>query len=143
MMVKLAPFSLIHNRLLFIAFFVCLLVPATRAQPALPGASTDKVKQVPPALFDHYTPAELLDIQTSDTLKYQTLVYYYGQSFIVEPINCSDCILTELNHFDVSKYEHLRQKSERYTRTFDKYGFRLTLLAIDELTYKLPIHLRH
>jgi hypothetical protein len=107
----------------------------------VPNDTSAKSEQLPKALLLHYTPSQLADIQSSDSLKYQTLVYYYGQSFLLETFSCSDCVPLDLSYFDVSKYEKLRKQSTRYSRVFDKHGFKLTLLSVDELVYKLPIHL--
>jgi hypothetical protein len=91
-------------------------------------------------ILSHYSTTDLAAIQVSDTVKFNTIEYYYTQSFLLETIACSNCIAFDASKFDVSTYERFRKKSERYTRAYDKYGFKLTLLSIDELTYKLPIH---
>jgi len=88
----------------------------------------------------HYKTAELHSIQQNDSLKFNSIVYYYTKSFILEKVSCN-CDQIDLLTFDISQYEYLRKKKERYTRHFEKYGFKLTLLSIDELKYKLPIHL--
>ncbi|MBI3517983.1 MAG: hypothetical protein HY062_01315 [Bacteroidetes bacterium] len=91
-------------------------------------------------ILNHYSLQELQSIQQTDTLKFNKIVYYFTKSFIFEAQECLKCDPVTSSTFDVSKYEYLRQKSTRYTRSFGKYGFKLTLLSIDELQYKLPIH---
>lgn len=93
-----------------------------------------------PVITAHYPVAELLQIEQQDSAKFNAIVYYYTQSFMVEAIICDECPFVDLNTVDVSKYEYLRKKSERYIRDFYKYGIKITLLSIDELKYKLPIH---
>ena len=94
-----------------------------------------------PVILSHYSVKDLQEIQSQDSEKFKSIVYYYTQSFIVEKIDCVDCVETDLTKFDVTLYEKLRSKNQRYIREYDKYGFKLTLLSIDELQYKLPIHL--
>lgn len=93
-----------------------------------------------PVILSHYTSEELSNIQISDSVKFATIYYYYTESFIVESISCSECVPFDASLFDVSFYERFRKKSERYTRVYEKYGFKLILLSIDELEYTLPIH---
>lgn len=93
-----------------------------------------------PVLLTHYSEAELGQLYLQDSLKYKTIVYYYTQSFIVEPVTCSECRPFDPQKFDVSEYERFRLQSARFTRSFYKYGFKLTLLSVDELEYKLPLH---
>lgn len=94
------------------------------------------------AILSHYSVAELQSIKDNNIEKFNTIVYYYTESFILEKISCSDCITVDLDEFDVFKFEKFRLKDKRYVREYDKYGAKLTLLSIDELTYKLPIHLQ-
>jgi hypothetical protein len=93
-----------------------------------------------PVILSHYTVIELQNYQINDTAKFNAIVYYYTQSFIVEPLICDECPAFDPATFDVSKYEYIRKKSERYIRDFYKYGFKITMLSVDELKYKLPIH---
>jgi len=93
-----------------------------------------------PILLSHYTIDELKQLKLDDTLKFKTINYYYTKSFIIEKIDCNNCIQKDIKSFDVSKYEYLREKQKRRLKVFSKYGFKLTLLSIDELEYKLPIH---
>ena len=93
-----------------------------------------------PVILNHYTVKDLQLLQKTDTVKFKTIAYYYSESFIFEEVECKNCERIHLASFDVSQYEYLRQKNKRYSRTFEKHGFKLTLLSIDELTYKLPIH---
>ncbi|MFZ5552671.1 MAG: hypothetical protein ACOZCO_06120 [Bacteroidota bacterium] len=89
-------------------------------------------------LLNHYTEQELLDIKASDPQKFTSIEYYYTQSYQLIPVSCVDCVPADLTTFDVSKYEDLRKKSERFDHTFEKYGFRLVLLSRDELLFKTP-----
>jgi hypothetical protein len=74
-----------------------------------------------------------------DSVKYRLLKYYHTQSFIVEYLACTDCIKIDFDKFDILPFESLRQESTRYIRNYDKYGFKLTLLARTELLYLMPI----
>lgn len=93
-----------------------------------------------PVVLNHYSIQDLQSLQQTDTIKFNSIVYYYTSSYIFEERKCNDCVPISADNFDVSEYEYLRQKTSRYTREFKKYGFKLTLLSINELTYKLPIH---
>jgi hypothetical protein len=90
-------------------------------------------------ILQHYSIQDLQSLQQTDSVKYNALKYYYTQSFMFlnELCNCDPLLVED---FDVSQYEYLREKSKRITRHFEKYGFKITLLSIDELLYKLPIH---
>jgi hypothetical protein len=94
-----------------------------------------------PVILSHYSFDKLQSIQAKDSVKFNTIVYYYTKSFIVEKIDCVECISTDLSTFDISKYEYLRKRTERFTRDFPKQGFKITLLSIDEQEYKLPYQL--
>lgn len=95
-----------------------------------------------PVILKHYSANELQSIQSTDSTKFNSIVYYYTQSFIIEKVDCPTCENVNISKFDISKYEYLRKKSDRYVRHAEKYGFIITLLSVDELTYKLPIHLQ-
>lgn len=91
-------------------------------------------------ILKHYTVDQLTQLQNTDSIKFNTIVYYYTKSFLLIPIECFDCVKPDISKFDVSKYEKYRQQSTRYEREFDKYGYKLILLSVDELIYKMPIH---
>jgi len=93
-----------------------------------------------PVILSHYPVQELQQIETQDSVKFNSIVYYYTQSFLIEAIVCDECPTTDINTVDVSTFEYLRKRSERHSRDFYKYGYKITLLSIDELKYKLPIH---
>ncbi len=95
-----------------------------------------------PIILSHYSTSDLLMLETTDSIRFKTIVYYYTQSFILEKIDCFDCLQVDLRYFDVSKVESFRKKNERYERIVDKYGVKMTLLATDELVYKMPIHIQ-
>lgn len=89
----------------------------------------------------HYSNNQLLDLQQNNPEKYNSIFYYYLNSFIVEELTCNNCDNSiDLKMIDISNYEIFRLKSKRYEREFQKFGFKLILLSIDELEYKLPIH---
>lgn len=122
--------------LLSTLLFLFLIVSPTKAQ----STSNKYDAFTNPVILSHYTVAELQQYQLNDTAKFNAIVYYYTQSYIVEPFICDVCPPFDPTTFDVSKYEYIRKRSERYTRDFYKYGFKITMLSIDELKYKLPIH---
>lgn len=93
-----------------------------------------------PVIAQHYDSLKLATLQQTDTVKFKTIVYYYTQSYIFETVDDNSPTPQLESTFDVSKYEYLRKKDKRFDRYFEKYGFKLTLLSIDELLYKLPIH---
>ena len=93
-----------------------------------------------PVILQHYSVQDLQSLQQTDSVKYNTIIYFYTQSFIFENDTCN-CIPLSVTNFDISQYEYLRKKNKRFTRHFEKYGFTVTFLSIDELVYKLPIHL--
>jgi hypothetical protein len=77
-------------------------------------------------------------MEANNPVKYNAITYYYTQSYIVESIECTNCVPADPAYFDIAAYETLRKKSERVVMTYKKYGIRLTLFSIDELKYKLP-----
>lgn len=105
--------------------------------PAQAQSSTDPFSN--PVILKYYSATDLQEIQQCCPEKFQTITYYYTQSFIVEPIACSECTPIDLHNFDISQYEYLRKTDELFTRDFDKYGFRLTLLPISQLTHRTPM----
>lgn len=117
---------------LVILFCSCCLLPV-QAQTAL----TNPFQNF--AIRLHYDSLELVSIQQNDSAKFNTIRYYYTQSFIFETTACL-CTPPSSETFDISQYEYLRKKNVRVERYFEKYGFKLTLLAINEMPYRLPIH---
>lgn len=91
-------------------------------------------------ILKHYTVQELKNYQINDSLKFKMIAYYYTQSFSVEKMTCDECPDFNPETFDVSDYEYLRDKEKVVSRGFYKYGFKLTLIPISKLKYKLPIH---
>ncbi|MGZ3862722.1 MAG: hypothetical protein ACXVPN_15590 [Bacteroidia bacterium] len=118
--------------------FLCFLSGSVRLVAQSADAKFNPFQHY--VLLKHYTEAELQAMASSDTLKYKTVIYYYTQSYIAEPVTCAGCATFDPARFDVFEYERFRKKSSRYSRVWTKYGFKLTLLSIDELKYKLPIH---
>lgn len=117
--------------LIFTILFSCVAYNASAQQA---GSLS-----VPQVILQHYTLQELQSIQQTDSVKYNTIFYYYTQSFIFETVACN-CQQIPFEQFDISQYEYMRKRKVRFTRHFEKYGFKVTFLAIDELKYKLPIH---
>ena len=93
-----------------------------------------------PAIAAHYSLADLQELEQADTNKLKAVIYYYTASFTVEPVECVDCIPFDSASFDVSKFEKLRQQDTLYTRTFTKYGFKLTLVPVSEMEYQIPLY---
>lgn len=116
---------------LSLLLFCCFLYSPAQTSPVDPFQH--------PVILQHYDALKLATLQQTDTLKFKTIVYYYTQSYIFEAVDDNSPTPQAESTFDVSKYEYLRKKDKRYERYFEKYGFKLTLLSIDELVYKLPI----
>lgn len=122
---------------IFLTGTLCCILSISFAQTTpIDGAETSYDQR----LLNHYSVDELNDLQANNTEKFTTIHYYYTQSYIIEKTECFECGETDFTKFDIVPFERFRKKSERFTREFDKYGFRLTLLSIEELEYKLPIH---
>jgi hypothetical protein len=89
-------------------------------------------------IMKNYGLAEYPNI-VQDSVKYNLLKYYHTESFIIEYLFCTDCVKIDYDKFDILPFESLRQENTRYVRNYDKYGFKLTLLARSELLYLMPI----
>ncbi|HTF03045.1 MAG TPA: hypothetical protein VK826_03435 [Bacteroidia bacterium] len=123
------------TRLLVIVIALCVFSPPkANAQSALQTALSN------PVIMLHYTQEQLEELALQDTTELNSIVYYFTASFIVEPIQCFDCLPFDSLMFDVSTYEHLRARDSVYTREFGKYGFTLTLVPINQLPYTYEIH---
>lgn len=94
-------------------------------------------------LLNHYSEDELNDLKTNNIEKYNTIHYYYTQSYSIETYSCEECLQIDLSTFDISKYEYFRKQSEVAVFDNTKYGIRISLVPIDLLLYKLPIHTQH
>jgi hypothetical protein len=121
--------------LLISSMIVCSMAFAQLSEPA--SMLNDPFSN--PVILSHYSVSELNQIYQSDSLKFKTIEYYYTKSFIVEAISCTECRDFDPSTFDVSLFEYFRIKTQRFERTFNKYGFKLILLSIDELEYKTPV----
>lgn len=104
--------------------------------PILLNAQTNS--DYDPRLLNHYSVIQLDDIRANDTVKFNTIVYYYTQSFTTEVFQCNGCGTQDTLTFDIEPYEYLRKPHERVTVKL-KSGIILTLLATDELLYRTPI----
>lgn len=93
-----------------------------------------------PVIMKYYTQEQLLEIEANDSTELKSIIYYFTQSFTVIPIECDDCLPFDSLNFDIMKFEYLRQKEQTYIRTFDKYGFKLILLPVNQLPYVYAIH---
>ena len=117
---------------LFLLFYLIRLYASSQT------LNTDPFQN--PVILQHYSVQDLQSLQQTDSIKYNTIVYYYTQSFIFTNDTACNCVPLDINAFDISQYEYLRKKNKRFTRYFEKYGFKVIFLTIDELLYKLPIH---
>jgi hypothetical protein len=123
-------------------FLSALLLSALLCiSPARIAAQTASEAMSNPVILGYYSAEELSEMERDAPEKLAAIIYYYTASFTVEPVECDDCIPFDPALFDVSKYEQYRLADETYSRTFEKYGFRLTLVPVNQLTYKLPVHL--
>jgi hypothetical protein len=103
---------------------------------------SDKQSQTllyPKALLNHYSKAEIEEIKNLDSLKLQSLVYYYTSSFIFEKISCEECLPFESENFDVSEYENRRKEEVNFTFSNYKFGFKVTLISKKDMTFKYPL----
>lgn len=116
---------------LCLIFFCCFL--QTNAQTG----NTDPFQNY--AIRLHYDSMELASIQQNNPAKFNSILYYYLQSYEFETTDCL-CTPPSADTFDISQYEYLRKRNVRVERYFEKYGFKLTLMAINEMPYRLPIH---
>jgi len=124
--------------------FLLILIIFSLSSLILPGQTSSPVSNDPftnPVILSHYSIQELQDLQLNDPVKFTTISYYYTNSYIIQSVNCNECRKFDPASFDVSVFERFRLKSERFERTFTKYGFKLILLSIDELEYKTPVQL--
>lgn len=121
-------------RICFATFILCVSAIKADAQSPLETALRN------PVILSHYTTDELQALAINDSTKLHSIVFYYTQSFIVEPLACVDCLPFDSASFDVTRYEHLRAQDTVYTREFTKYGFRLTLMPVNALPYRYDIH---
>ncbi len=86
-----------------------------------------------PVIMTYYTAEQLQTLDQTDSSALNDIIYYFTQSFIVEPIDCFECLPFDSSAFDISKWEYLRLDSTVYTREFTKYGFTLTLYPVSQL----------
>ncbi len=108
--------------------------------PEQVGAQTASEAMSSPVIMGYYSAEELSELERDAPEKLATIIYYYTASFTVEAIECDECIPFDPALFDVSKYEHYRLADQVYSHTFEKYGFRLTLVPVNQLKYKMPVH---
>jgi hypothetical protein len=112
-------------------FFIVTSLFAMKSQTLNSSIDMDSI------IVKNYGWAEYPNI-IQDSAKYKLLTYYYTQSFILEN-TCVNCPKRDFDKFDILPFESLRQENTRYIRNYDKYGFKLTLLARSELQFLMPI----
>ena len=98
--------------LAFIAI-ACLLIPVTGWSQSLDIALNN------PVIMKYYTAEQLQELAETDTAELNSIVYYFTQSFTVEPVECTDCIPFDSAAFDITKWEYLRERDSVYTREFN------------------------
>lgn len=125
----------------FIMVLFSFLTIDSYAQTSSGTLSGDQNPYSNPVILAHYDSLMLQQLETADPSKFNTIVYYYTRSFLIERIQCTECVPADIATFDVSDYEQFRKPHERYVREWHKQGFKLTLLSMDELQHKFPIHL--
>lgn len=96
--------------------------------------------QVNDLMLQAYSQAQLDTLVSCCPEKYTTIKYYYSASFIVE-VNpdCKGCRGFDARTFNVMTYEKQRKLNTRTTLNFSKYGYKLTLLAKNEMEHILPM----
>lgn len=122
-------------------FFLILFTPFCSLSQNENSVVSKEIIEFPKILLNYYSIDEINDIKVNDSLKFNTLCYYYTSSFEIEKINCDECMSFDSKDFDINIYEHKRLENENVSIENIKYGFRLTLIAEKDLKYKLPIHL--
>lgn len=123
-----------HLKILFYLNFFCFGTFFSQFQ------EKEHFPTIPKVMLNHYSASDLEEIKNEDSLKFVSLIYYYSRSFILEKIDCEDCLSFDFADFDISMYENKRQENDNVTIINNKYGFMLTLIACKDLLHKLPIH---
>lgn len=91
-------------------------------------------------ILHHYSLKDINSIRLADNEKYKQISYYYLDSYTHSDINCLNCEFKKfIEDFDVSKYEHLRHKSEFVILNYLKTEYTVTLIPLSELKYLTPI----
>jgi hypothetical protein len=122
------------------ALFILLCMGAVKAQTTITYTSTNELgsSTYDPRVLTYYSVEELNDIKANDPEKFTTIVYYYTQSYLLQIVDCFECNPVDPSKFDISRYEGLRKKSTTVVYDNDKEGFKLILLPVNSLEYKLP-----
>lgn len=94
-------------------------------------------------LLVHYSAAELNEMRLSEPDKFKACLYYHTESYNVRELQNGEPLSIDLNTFDITPYERFRHPTETVIKTNWKKGFSIQLISIDQLVYKLPIHLDH
>jgi len=121
----------------------CFVSSVVSAQTTITtnNQSTTDNQNYDPRLLNDYTADQLDEIKAQDPEFLKALEYYYTQSYLIEIIDCFECITVDPANFNVGKFEHLRKKDDYRIFVNEKGGFKLTLTPINKMDYKLPIHL--
>jgi len=101
----------------------------------LQAQTTAAAAMTHPVITKYYTAEQLLYMEHNDTAQLAAIIYYYTKSFTVVPVDCYDCLPFDSTTFDVTRFEYLRKTDETYSRSFDKYGFKLVLVPMSEMPY--------
>lgn len=91
-------------------------------------------------ILNHYSLKDINSIRLADNEKYKQISYYYLDSYTHSDIDCLDCEFKKfIEDFDVSKYEHLRHKTDYVTLNYLKTEHTVILIPLSELKYLTPI----
>lgn len=122
-------------------FVVCITASAQIAADQKDQVTTGNTYD--PRLLLHYQASQLDLMRQQDTAKFNMISYYYLDSYIFQAIPAiSEGIQLSLHQFDIAQFEKFRNRFERVTMDFPKYGIRITFLSVEELKYKMPHHRR-
>ena len=91
-------------------------------------------------LLLNYSEKELMEMSDIESEKFQKISYYYLNSYTIENIQIDEQVPFDINQFDISKYEKFRHKTDVIEKLDFKRGVKISLIPIDSMEYKLPIH---
>lgn len=124
------------NYLNFLGVIVLLLVGITNSANAQSNSTSHD-----PRMLHDYTVEQLDEIKTLDPEMYTALTYYYTQSYLLETFDCGECTPIDPATFNIGEWENLRKREDYRVWTNYKRGFKLTLIPMTKMDYKLPVHL--
>jgi hypothetical protein len=123
------------NYLNILGVIILLLAGTANSVNAQNSSSHDK------RLLNDYTSEQLDEIRVQDPEMYTALNYYYTQSYVLEIVECQECTPVDPATFNIGQWEILRQREDYRIWTNYKRGFKITLIPISKMEYKLPVHL--